>query len=175
MHSTLSDDELMRLARAGDENAFVTLYRRRQGSLYRFALRMSGSEAVAEDVTQEVFMTLMRGDGQYAGNDSPFFGLASINLRGIQVGRYMDNVAVMLETEVRWDLAARWTVLGFGGAGWVADAFNEIDDDEAHWAGGAGFRYLIARDYDMRLGIDVARGPGETAVYLQVGNAWFRP
>ena len=116
----------------------------------------------------------LRGDGQYAGNDSPFFDLASINLRGIQVGRYMDNVAVMLETEVRWDLAARWTVVGFGGAGWVADAFNEIDDDEAHWAGGAGFRYLIARDYDMRLGIDVARGPEDWAFYVATSTGWLR-
>jgi RNA polymerase sigma-70 factor (ECF subfamily) len=45
---------------AGDEEAFVALYRRRQGGVYRFALRMSGSESVAEDVTQEVFIALMR-------------------------------------------------------------------------------------------------------------------
>lgn len=60
VHTTLSDDELLRLMLAGDEDAFVTLYRRRQGGVYRFALQMSGSEAVAEDVTQEVFMVLMR-------------------------------------------------------------------------------------------------------------------
>src|SRR5215210_5891728 len=57
--TTPSDDELLRLMVAGDENAFVTLYRRRQGGIYRFALQMSGSETVAEDVTQEVFMVLM--------------------------------------------------------------------------------------------------------------------
>jgi RNA polymerase sigma-70 factor, ECF subfamily len=55
-----SDDELLRLMRAGDESAFLALYRRWQGGIYRFALRMSGSEALAEDVTQEVFMALMR-------------------------------------------------------------------------------------------------------------------
>jgi RNA polymerase sigma-70 factor, ECF subfamily len=57
--TTPSDDELLRLMVAGDENAFVTLYRRRQGGIYRFALQMSGSETIAEDVTQEVFMVLM--------------------------------------------------------------------------------------------------------------------
>jgi RNA polymerase sigma-70 factor (ECF subfamily) len=36
------------------------LYRRRQGGLYRFALRMTGNPSVAEEVTQEVFMTLIR-------------------------------------------------------------------------------------------------------------------
>jgi RNA polymerase sigma-70 factor (ECF subfamily) len=50
---------------AGDEDAFVTLYRRRQGGVYRFALQMCGSEPIAEDVTQEVFMVLMREAHRY--------------------------------------------------------------------------------------------------------------
>lgn len=64
-HTTPSDDALLRLMLAGDEDAFVTLYRRRQGGVYRFALQMSGSESIAEDVTQEVFMVLMREGGRY--------------------------------------------------------------------------------------------------------------
>jgi DNA-directed RNA polymerase specialized sigma24 family protein len=40
-----------------DEDAFRELYRRRQAGIYRFALRMSGSEMIAEDVVQEAFMT----------------------------------------------------------------------------------------------------------------------
>jgi RNA polymerase sigma-70 factor, ECF subfamily len=60
MYATLSDDELFRLLRAGDEGAFVALYRRRQDGIYRFALRMCGSESIAEDVMQEVFMALMQ-------------------------------------------------------------------------------------------------------------------
>lgn len=56
----LHDNELMNRLLAGDEEALVALYRRRQGSIYRFALQMSGSPAMAEDVTQEVFMVLMR-------------------------------------------------------------------------------------------------------------------
>jgi RNA polymerase sigma-70 factor, ECF subfamily len=59
LFTTPSDDELLRLMAAGDEGAFLALYRRRQGGIYRFALQMSGSEAIAEDVTQEVFMVLM--------------------------------------------------------------------------------------------------------------------
>ena len=45
---------------AGDEEALALLYRRRQGAIYRFALQMSGSKTIAEDVTQEVFLFLMR-------------------------------------------------------------------------------------------------------------------
>jgi len=55
----LSDHELLRLMLAGDEDAMTQLYRRRQGGVYRFALQMSGSQALAEDVTQEVFLFLM--------------------------------------------------------------------------------------------------------------------
>ncbi len=55
-----SDLDLLRLMIAGGEDAFTELYRRRQAGVYRFALQMSGSPAVAEDVTQEVFMVLMR-------------------------------------------------------------------------------------------------------------------
>lgn len=48
---------------AGEEEALTALYRRRQGGVYRFALQMCGSQVLAEDVTQEVFMVLIR-DGQ---------------------------------------------------------------------------------------------------------------
>jgi len=60
MKSDLNDSELLRSMLAGDEEALALLYRRRQGAVYRFALQMSGSKTVAEDVTQEVFLFLMR-------------------------------------------------------------------------------------------------------------------
>jgi len=56
----LNDDGLLRRMSAGDEDAFTLLYRRRHPAIYRFALHMSGNPSVAEDVTQEVFMTLIR-------------------------------------------------------------------------------------------------------------------
>ncbi len=56
----ITDDGLLRRMLAGDEEAFTLLYRRKHPSIYRFALHMSGNAAVAEDVTQEVFMTLIR-------------------------------------------------------------------------------------------------------------------
>lgn len=56
----LDDSELLRLMLTGDDEALVLLYRRRQAGIYRFAYQMSGSVALAEDVTQEVFIFLMR-------------------------------------------------------------------------------------------------------------------
>lgn len=55
-----TDHNLLIRLRNGDEQAFVALYRKRQGALYRFALHMSGSASVAEDVVQEVFLALLR-------------------------------------------------------------------------------------------------------------------
>lgn len=56
-----SDNELLRLMQTGDEDAFARLYRNRHAAVYRFALQMCGSQALAEDVTQEVFLVLILG------------------------------------------------------------------------------------------------------------------
>jgi RNA polymerase sigma-70 factor, ECF subfamily len=63
--TALPDEALVQRVRAGDEAAFTALYHRRQAAVYRFALQMSGAEAVAEDVTQEVFLALMREGAGY--------------------------------------------------------------------------------------------------------------
>jgi RNA polymerase sigma-70 factor (ECF subfamily) len=55
-----SDVELLQSMLAGDEEALIALYRRRQKVIYQFALQLCGSPALAEDVTQEVFMVLIR-------------------------------------------------------------------------------------------------------------------
>ena len=59
-----NDEDLLRQMLAGDEEAFTTIYRRRQGGIYRFALQMCGSPSIAEDVTQEVFMILIREEAR---------------------------------------------------------------------------------------------------------------
>jgi RNA polymerase sigma-70 factor (ECF subfamily) len=87
-----TDDELLIRLKSGDEEAFVTLYRRRQGAIYRFALHMSGSLPVAEDVTQEVFLALLReqcGFDPERGTLSGYlFGIArKLVLRNVERGR----------------------------------------------------------------------------------------
>ncbi|HYL39571.1 MAG TPA: RNA polymerase sigma factor [Bryobacteraceae bacterium] len=60
-----SDGDLLRLAFAGNEQAFLAFYRRHQGSVFRFALQMSGKVEIAEEVTQDVFMVVMGAPKQY--------------------------------------------------------------------------------------------------------------
>src|SRR6202167_4512800 len=81
----MGDGLLLRRMIAGDEEAFTLLYRRRHPSIYRFALHMSGNAAVAEDVTQEVFMTIIRDAKRFdpaRGTVGGFlFGIARNHLR----------------------------------------------------------------------------------------------
>src|SRR5258707_15719379 len=65
MATQITDSELVRTMVGGDREAFAELYRRRQRGVYRFALHMTGVPDVAEDVTQEVFMVLMRKGNEY--------------------------------------------------------------------------------------------------------------
>jgi RNA polymerase sigma-70 factor, ECF subfamily len=59
------DESLLKRSAKGDEEAFTALYRRHAAPLYRFALRMTGSGWGAEEIVQDVFMTLIREPGKY--------------------------------------------------------------------------------------------------------------
>jgi RNA polymerase sigma-70 factor (ECF subfamily) len=61
------DDVLLQRVAKGDESAFTALYRRHQGSLFRYAVRMTGSAWAAEEIVQDVFMTLIRLPKKYDG------------------------------------------------------------------------------------------------------------
>lgn len=59
------DDVLLRRVAKGDDGAFLNLYQRHQASLYRYALRMTGSPWAAEEIVQDVFVTLIRQPKKY--------------------------------------------------------------------------------------------------------------
>lgn len=61
----VADDVLLARSAKGDEEAFTVLYRRHQAALFRFALRMTGSAWSAEEIVQDIFMTLVREPKKY--------------------------------------------------------------------------------------------------------------
>jgi len=65
LSDTLSEPQLLRLAVSGDEGAFAALYERFKSNVYRFALHMTGSASLADDVTQDAFITLMEEGGKF--------------------------------------------------------------------------------------------------------------
>jgi len=66
------DRELVERAQQGDPGAFAMLVERHQRQLYRLALRMTGSEADAQEVLQEAFLNAFkklpefRGEAQFS-------------------------------------------------------------------------------------------------------------
>ena len=86
--------------------------------------------------------------------------------------RYQGKNVFVTEVEPRWDITYRWSAVGFAGIGWTSEVISELWYDEGEVAYGLGFRYLMARRMGLRVGLDVARGPEDTVVYLSVGSAW---
>ena len=63
-----SEEHLLELGRAGNEDAFFELYRRYESAVFRFALHMSGRREIAEEVVQEVFLALLSRDCAYSAD-----------------------------------------------------------------------------------------------------------
>jgi RNA polymerase sigma-70 factor (ECF subfamily) len=61
----MPDDDLMASIAEGDRTAFSVLFERTQRTVFRFALHMTGSAATADDVTQDVFLAVMRDASRY--------------------------------------------------------------------------------------------------------------
>ncbi|MBB1200278.1 glyceraldehyde-3-phosphate dehydrogenase [Enterobacteriaceae bacterium 89] len=92
-----------------------------------------------------------------------------VNLRGISRYRYQGDYVGTVQSQLGWSVTPRWTVLGFVGAGSASnDSGHLFDDTEVAW--GTGFRYLIAREYGLHTGVDIAFSDHEQAVYFNVGS-----
>jgi RNA polymerase sigma-70 factor, ECF subfamily len=67
----IDEAQLLSRTQSGDERAFEILYARHQPRVFRYALRMSGSETFAEEVVQEVFLALIHGARGYDPHSGP--------------------------------------------------------------------------------------------------------
>lgn len=63
----MTEQELIRAAAAGDEDAFGKLVEQYQRKVYHLALRMCGQEEDAADVAQEAFLAAWRGLPAFRG------------------------------------------------------------------------------------------------------------
>jgi hypothetical protein len=116
-----------------------------------------------------------RANYAWSSAGTPFFLRPYVQLRGVPAVRYQGDSAASLELEARWQFYGRWSVVGFGGVGSSRSTHGAFDATQTVGAGGVGFRYELASKFGMHVGVDIAQSRGTTAVYLQVGNAWFRP
>lgn len=105
--------------------------------------------------------------------DAPFFMEPSINIRGVPFNRYQGDRIFSAELEVRRQITPRWAVVGFAGYGRATSSgAPDISSDTDATGFGAGVRYRIARKFGLDMGIDIARGPEDTVIYIQFGHAW---
>ena len=79
---------MLRRSAKGDQDAFAELYRRYQAPLYRFALRMTGNSWAAEEIVQEVFMTVIREPRKF----DPSRGTLGAFLYGVARNRVMKHI-----------------------------------------------------------------------------------
>jgi len=82
------DEVLLKRSAKGDEHAFTQLYRRYQAQIYRFARRMTGETWGAEEIVQDVFMTLVREPRKF----DPDRGTLGAFLYGVARNRVMKHL-----------------------------------------------------------------------------------
>lgn len=61
----MTDERLLIRASRGDEAAFLLLYERHRDAVFRFAYRVLGSAGLAEDVTHDCFLSLIKQPGGF--------------------------------------------------------------------------------------------------------------
>jgi Omp85 superfamily domain len=114
----------------------------------------------------------LRVEGQQAFDDPPFYLLPFLNMRGLPAVRYQGNATLLTEGELRWDFVNRWSIMAFGGAGKAFDDWDEFDEAKLVGSIGTGLRYLLARKFKLRVGVDVAKGSDSWAYYIVFGSSW---
>ena len=105
------EGELVDRLRAGDESAFVALVGRYQPRLLRLAETTVGSRAVAEEVTQDTWLAVVRGVERFEGRSSLATWLFHILLnrarsaagRELRAGRPDEGIV-----EERFDTSGAW-------------------------------------------------------------------
>jgi hypothetical protein len=115
----------------------------------------------------------LRIEGQYISDGAPFYYYPYLVMRGVPMMRYQGEKTLLFETEQRFDVTRRWSLVGFVGTGRTFSDSKYMEDNSWHTAGGVGFRYLLARLFRLRMGVDIAMGPdSQFAYYIILGHYW---
>lgn len=118
--------------------------------------------------------TAARVEVNYANADDflPPYATPYINMRGIPAARYQGKAIAQAELELIYKLNFRWELNAFTGIGRASNQFSDLKENSSKVTQGLGFRYLIARRYGFKMGIDIAKGPEDSVFYIQAGSAW---
>jgi hypothetical protein len=123
---------------------------------------------------QKKWVSGFRVETNFMFGDPPFYALPSLALRGVPAVRFQGYTTALVETEQRIDLSLRWSAVAFAGLGKAMERNESFGDAETAYNFGGGFRYLIARLFRIRAGIDIAKGPDSWGWYIVFGHNWNR-
>ncbi|MEA1896902.1 MAG: hypothetical protein U9N53_04485 [Bacteroidota bacterium] len=115
-----------------------------------------------------------RVESMLASENTPFYMMPFVKLRGVPALRYQGEMTMLAETEQLFNIYKRWSVVSFCGIGTTIPSLDEMNFGTTVWNAGAGFRYKVARLLGLQMGLDVARGPEDMAFYIVFGNAWLK-
>ena len=114
--------------------------------------------------------------GCYATGNVPFYDLCffgkSKDVRGYDVGQYIDRVMIAGQAEYRVELKKRLGAALFFGAGEVARRWADLRSDALKPGGGVGLRFRLTKQNHINLRIDYAWGINSKGLYLGVTEAF---
>jgi hypothetical protein len=119
-------------------------------------------------------MVGLRSESNYTMGDIPFYARPIVQLRGAPLMKYQNKNTTLIEAEVSWDLYKRWSLIGFTGMGNAFSSYSEFDKGKSVKTYGTGFRYLVARKFGVKMGMDFAKSQDDFAFYIVFGSSWLR-
>lgn len=99
----VADEALLSAIAAGQREALAELFDRRQRNVYRFALHLTGSPSVADDVTQEVFIAVLADAARFErGRATVTAWLCGIARNFVRRRLSAERVAEPLDADEGW-------------------------------------------------------------------------
>ena len=116
-------------------------------------------------------LLLQKATGDVPFRKLPMLGGQSL-LRGFFLGRFRDNVLQAIQTEYRHIVTDKVGVNFFLSEGSVGEVLQQVLKKTWHVSGGFGFRYIIVKESNLGLRLDIARTSEETSIYFGAGEAF---
>ena len=93
-------------------------------------------------------------------------------MRGYYEGRFRDQNAALIQSEVRFDIYRRLGGVVFGAVGILGDNKSMLRPDDPKAAYGAGLRFTINRRDHLNIRADYGFGQQSSGFYLTIGEAF---
>jgi hypothetical protein len=110
--------------------------------------------------------------GCQRNGDTPLWDACIISLRGFPATDYLGVSTASLQAEARYRFNPRWGVVGFAGAGYVADSFSALRDEEPIPSYGVGIRFMVQPEKRINIRLDYARSNDSDAIHFGVAEAF---